>query len=87
MTSCDGLPFRVFVTSPDLRRALNALGFGDLPTSAETVKQLVMKQGRKVRSFVMSELHDRKKQGQRFSLTFDEWTSNPESQVHERECT
>lgn len=28
MTSCDGLPFRVFVTSPDLRRALTALGLG-----------------------------------------------------------
>ena len=75
MTSCDGLPFRVFVTSPDLNRALTALGFGDLPTSAETIKQLVMNQGRKVRSFVESELANRKKEGQRFSLTFDEWTS------------
>jgi len=50
MTPCDGLPFRVFVTLPDLRRALTALKFGYLPTSAETIKQLVMNHGRKVRS-------------------------------------
>jgi len=29
----------------------------------------------KVRSFVMSELDMRRKEGKRFSLTFDEWTS------------
>ena len=75
MTARDGLPFRVFTTSPDLRRGLTALGLGNLPTSSESVKQLVMSQGRKVRSFVMEELASRKNNGERFSLTFDEWTS------------
>jgi len=75
MTARDGLPFRVFTTSPDLRRGMTALGLGNLPTSSESVKQLVMTQGRRIRSFVMEELADKKKHGERFSLTFDEWTS------------
>ena len=49
MTACDGMPFRIFVTSHDLRRGLTAQGFGDLPNSADTVKQLIMKQGAVVR--------------------------------------
>lgn len=75
MTARDGLPFRVFTTSHDLRRGLTALGLGNLPTSAESVKQLVINQGRRIRSFVMEQLSIKKKLGERFSLTFDEWTS------------
>jgi hypothetical protein len=75
MTACDGLSFRVFVSSSDLRRALSALGFGNLPTSVETVKQLVMRHGQKVRTFITNEIASRKRQGQRFSVSFDEWTS------------
>ena len=37
MTARDGLPFRVFVTSPDLRRGLIAMGFGNLPHSENHV--------------------------------------------------
>ena len=75
MTARDGLPFRVFVTSSDLRRGLVALGLGKLPTSETQVKQLVMEEGERVRSFVTTEIASLKKQGQRFSVTFDEWTS------------
>lgn len=75
MTSRDGLPFAVFTTSPDLRKCLAALGYGHIPASAEHIKQLVMNQGNQVRSFLTSELATRKRRGQRFSLTFDEWTS------------
>jgi hypothetical protein len=39
MTSCDGLPFSVFTTSDDLRRALGALGFANLPRSPNTIKK------------------------------------------------
>lgn len=75
MTARDGLPFSVFTTSPDLRKCLLALGYDHIPNSAEHIKQLVMNQGRKVRSFLTSELATRRQQGHRFSLTFDEWTS------------
>lgn len=75
MTAQDGVPFRVFTTSPDLRRGLTALGLGNVPTSSESVKQLVMTQGKRIRSFVMEELEKKKRNGERFCLTFDEWTS------------
>ena len=75
MTARDGLPFQVFTTSHDLRRGLTALGLGNLPTSAESVKQLVINQGRRIRSFVMEQLSIKKTLEERFSLTFDEWTS------------
>ena len=46
--------------APDLRKALTALDreLGGLLASAETVKLLVMMRGRKVRTFVKSELVD-----------------------------
>ena len=75
MTARDGLPFRVFVTSSDLRRGLVALGFGNLPKSVNNVKQLVMGEGERVRSAMMTEMASQKRKGQRFSVTFDEWTS------------
>lgn len=74
MTACDGLSFNVFCTSSDLRKALMALGH-TLPTSVNTIKKTVMDHGDLVRAVVSSELAAKKKQGDRFSLTFDEWTS------------
>ena len=38
MTSCDGLTFVVFTKSDDLRKALGALGFANLPRSPTTVQ-------------------------------------------------
>jgi hypothetical protein len=48
---------------------------GILLLAAESVEQLVMNQWQKVRSFVVSELANKRQQCERFSLTFDEWTS------------
>jgi len=75
MTARDGLPFRPFVTSPDLRKCLMALGFSHLPTSAEGVKRMVMEHGRQVKSAVVTDMARKKSKGQQFSLTPDEWTS------------
>jgi len=36
---------------------------------------MVMDQGRRVRSIVSGEVAKRRSQGQRFIVTFDEWTS------------
>jgi hypothetical protein len=72
----DGLPFRVFVAPPDLRKALVSMGFSSIPKSKHTIKNMVMDHGKKIRSYVTGEIHQLKKDGHRFSLTFDEWTSN-----------
>jgi len=56
IVSPDGLPFRLFATSSDLRTPLMALGFASLPYSANGIKHLVVGEGDRVRSFVMGEL-------------------------------
>ena len=71
----NNLPLRVFVTSSDLRRALTALGVSSLPNSTTAVKQMVMAEGQRIRTAVKGELVSKKKKGQQFSITFDEWTS------------
>jgi hypothetical protein len=82
MTSCDGLPFLVFTTSGDLRRALGALGLA-VPRSPNTIKKLVMDHSKAVQQTVINELALRKKRGERFSLTFDEWTNIFKSNVRQ----
>jgi len=86
MTACDGLPFVVFTTSLDLRKAMLALGF-QLAKSENSVSQLVLDQGDRIRAMVISQLHIRKEQGQRFSLTFDDWTSTRNRRLHEHKRT
>jgi hypothetical protein len=75
MTACDGLPFCIFSTSRNLQRLMNTSGYTDLPKSAHSAQPLVLKHAVKIRSMTISELKLRLKQGRRFSLTFDEWTS------------
>ena len=54
---------------------LQFAGYSKLPKSKTGIKDVVINHADKVRSFVMSELDMRRKEGKRFSLTFDEWTS------------
>lgn len=75
MTADDGLPFSIFITSIELRKSLVARGF-DVPKSAVTIRDKVMKFGYSIRQKCKSELQKIKADGKRFSLTFDEWTSN-----------
>jgi hypothetical protein len=75
LTACDGLSFNVFSTSNDLRRVFAAAGYSDIPKSANGISALVSGHGQAVRSYVMTELAERKASGQKFSITFDEWTS------------
>ena len=64
MIASDGLPFRVFCTSNDLRKFLTMRGFGDIPKSPTSIKQLQI-----------AEINQLKK-NLCFSLTLDEWTSS-----------
>lgn len=76
MTALDGLPFRVFVTSVDLRKALMARGFPDIPSSSTTIREKVLAYQKKIVNYYILEFEKMKKQGDYFSLTLDEWTSS-----------
>lgn len=74
MVAKDGFPFQKFCSSFDLRRLLKAKGY-TVPKSANSIKNLVMEYGVKIRSEIRGNISDQIKNGARFSLTFDEWTS------------
>lgn len=74
MIALDGFPFSVFITSDDLRKLLLAK-YTDLPKSAVTIQKRVMNYSEKIKKQVTSELKHLKSAGERFSLSFDEWTS------------
>jgi hypothetical protein len=71
LTSCDGLPFSVFITSPDLRRLI----VSDLLKSANSIAGMVVNQGTAIRASIASELVTLKETGSRFCVMLDEWTS------------
>jgi hypothetical protein len=75
MTALDGLTFKVFCTSHDLRKALIARGFNEIPKSPNTIKNIVVNYSQKIRSSLIKNFAELKINGKRFSLTFDEWTS------------
>lgn len=74
MTASDGLPFRIFATSVEMRKSLASRGF-EVPKSANTIRDMVMKYGQSIRQKYKIELQGLKLQGKQFSLSFDEWTS------------
>ena len=77
MTALDGLPFSVFCTSTDLRMALASVGFTDkLPQSPNTIRKIVLEYAQSTRSQQIVEIGQLQKNGERFSIVFDEWTSN-----------
>lgn len=77
MTARDGLPFSVFCTSVDLRRLLLAKGFheSDIPKSPNTIRNIVLNYSDKICEQLKQEFLTKKKNGNRFSLSLDEWTS------------
>lgn len=74
MIALDGFPFSVFITSDDLRKLLLAK-YTDLPKSAVTIRKRVMNYSEKIKKQVTAELKHLKSAGERFSFSFDEWTS------------
>lgn len=74
MVTLDGLPFRVFANSADLIRLFKNNGHS-LPTSANTIKNIVIKQSEVARQKIIAELSLLTKKGHKFSATADEWTS------------
>ena len=57
MTALDGLPFRNFITSDDLRKSLKALNLSDkLPKSATTIQKIVTNYSETIRQLVIKEI-------------------------------
>ena len=77
MVAIDGFPFSVFSTSMDLRDALKSRGFAEeLPKSRATITKLFTNFAEKIKNHQISEILDMKASGTKFSIIFDEWTSN-----------
>ena len=79
MAAKDGIPFSVFCTSKDLRRALMALNLDKkqtLPTCPKTIRSIVMKYSGQEREKQKQRILTLKNTGQKFCITFDEWTSS-----------
>lgn len=74
MTSVDGLPFSFFTTSTDQRRVMAQSGY-KLPTSSNSIKNIVMKHGETVKLSIINKLQKLKNDGIKVSVTLDEWTS------------
>lgn len=74
MVAKDGLPFRVFCTSEDMKSLLVAKGY-KLPSSPNTIKKIVMNYGMTLKMKVTEDLLKLRNEDYRFTVTLDEWTS------------
>jgi len=76
LVSCDGISFNRISKSIDIRLGLTSRGFSDIPRSVATISESVKKYGENIKLKITRELDAAKRaENQKFSLTFDEWTS------------
>lgn len=75
MTAKDGVPMSLFCTSIDMRKLLAAKGFQDIPRSPNTIRRTILNYAENIRDKIIFEMTCYKKNGGKFSLTLDEWTS------------
>lgn len=75
MLAHDGLLFKIFTTSEDMKDLCVNAGY-TLPDSLISTKEMVMKYGSDVKKrFVQKFLRLKNNNGQKFNLTVDEWTT------------
>lgn len=74
MVCKDGFSLNSFCTSSDLRYLFSKSGF-QLPNSPNTIRSTVINFSNTVKADMIIEFTHLKEQSQRFSLSFDEWTS------------
>lgn len=74
MVAKDGIPFEKFITSIDMRQLFESEGH-KLPSSASTIQGMVMAYGESIKKKTIKELEALKNSKQRFTVTFDEWSS------------
>lgn len=75
MIAKDGLSIHTICNSSDIRAGLVARGFLNVPKSRNTIRKMVIDFGLEVKKYVIKTIVTKIASGQRFSLTFDEWTS------------
>lgn len=71
----DGLAFSLIAKSSTISPMISKLGFGDTPSSPETVRKYVMDYAEKVKENYKVELNKAKQEVGLLSISFDEWTS------------
>jgi len=75
MAAQDGISFHTIAKSEKIRKGLIARGFTNVPKSANSVRSQVVSFSKHLRIKDKEEISTLKKQGQKFSVTLDEWTS------------
>ncbi|XP_023218024.1 uncharacterized protein LOC111620341 [Centruroides sculpturatus] len=74
MVCKDGFTLSSFCTSSDLRCLFARNGF-QLPTSPNTIRSMITNYAKTIEADLIKKFANLKEKGQRFSLSFDEWTS------------
>lgn len=75
MAALDGLPFKTFCTSEELRKLFLKSGY-NLPSSPKTIKNMVIETNENLKSSTIQEIDNLKSNEVKFAVTLDEWTSN-----------
>ena len=70
LVAIDGLPMRVLTSSFDLRQMI-----AHMPSSPNSISSIIKSVADDVRKLITTDLNRLKLNGERFSLTVDEWTS------------
>ena len=70
----DGITFRTIVENEVLRELSEKSGY-QWPRSANTVRSLIMKHFEEIKAIIIQELKKKISEGERYSITFDEYTS------------
>ncbi|KAI8430421.1 hypothetical protein MSG28_000698 [Choristoneura fumiferana] len=81
MVSLDGIPFSTFTQSEDLKRLFQKEDH-ILPKSPNSIREIVLKEKENVMKELISKIKKILSDGGKFSISYDEWTSN-----HNRSCS
>ena len=72
----DGISFHTLANSQGIKKGLISQKFENIPKDHKTIKAMVMKYAEQIKSQNIISIKSLLKQNVRFTLTFDEWTSN-----------
>ncbi len=75
MAACDGISFSTLASSPSFEKLFQLAGFTGIPKSGNGVRNLIMKYYNSKRNTVAETINAHVRNGQKFSITLDEWTS------------
>ena len=82
MAAKDGISLHMIATSHDTRQGLVARGFTKIPTDHLTVRQYNLSIRASVQQDLKETIRSKLSDGEAFSVSFDEWTSVRNRNVH-----